>query len=106
MRVTIKTKTQPIIKDLVFRKIGKEMYSVLVDKKEIGTVYKGDAQVNNFRRHFLDGTKIVERWFAKTTEGVRLGENPPYEEGCATRREATIELFEHAFGVRRDPKSY
>ena len=106
MQVTIKSAKGTINKNLVYRKIGERTYSVIVDEKEIGTVYKGNAQVMYFRRGFLEGSMIVERWFAKTTEGFRLGPNAPYSEGCTSRREATIILFEHAFKVRRDPKSY
>jgi hypothetical protein len=102
----IRSRKETIYKNLKYRKIGENNYAVNVDEKKIGTVYKADAVVNNFRRHFLDGTKTVDRWFAKTNADEILGPRPPYSEGFTTRREATIELFETAFGVRRDPKSY
>lgn len=106
MDISIKSKNGEIKKSLVYRQIGEKTYSVLVDDILIGTVYKGDAQVKYYRRNLLEGTQIVERWFAKTSQGIRLGPKPPYDEGCQTRREATIDLIEHAFKVRRDPKSY
>lgn len=106
MLVTIKSAKGTINRDLVYRKIGNRRYAVVVDEKAIGCVYRADGRIKKFRNHRLVGTQTVDRWFAETTGGVRLGPADPYDEGNATRAEATVELFETFFGVRRDPKSW
>lgn len=106
MEITIKGKNGLVSKKLIYRKTGANFYAVILCDKEIGMVYKADGQVKKFHNHRLNGSKFVDRWFAKTPEGVRLGPKSPYDEGFASRREATIELIEAILRVRRDSRMY
>lgn len=105
MQFQVKTKNGIIRRNLRLIKTETSKYIVIVDDdREIGTVWKSDGQVMKFRRHLLDGTHIVERWFAGTIDGKDLGKKPPYDEGFRTRLEALTELLEETLKLKRDWK--
>jgi hypothetical protein len=106
MQFQVQTKDGVVMRRLVLKNEGASRYKVVVDGgTEIGEVYKADGVVNHFRRHFLEGTKTVDRWFAKTSAGKLLGPRPPYEEGFSTRQEAVIDLMREVLKLKKlDPQ--
>jgi hypothetical protein len=105
MQFQVKTKKGIVRRNLRLVKTDQSKYLVIVDdSKEIGSVWKADGQVMKFRNHRLDGTKIVDRWFARTKEGKDLGKKSPYDEGFSTRLDALTELLEVVLKIRRNWK--
>ena len=104
MKFQVKTKDGTRTRQIVLKRErkGESRYKVVVDgKTEIGEVYKADGVVNHFRRHLLEGTKTVDRWFAKTNDGKILGPRAPYEEGFSTRQEALLELMYEVLKLKK-----
>ena len=102
MQFQVQTKDGVVTRYIVLKNEGASRYKVVVDGgTEIGEVYKADGVVNHFRRHFLEGTKTVDRWFAKTPAGKLLGPRPPYEEGFSTRGEALLDLMREVLKIKK-----
>ena len=104
MKIQIKSRNKIKILDLKLTKTQSGSYQVSVNNKEIGKVWKGEGRIKKFRNQRLDGTKTVDRWFAETKEGRKLGEKFSYDEGFSNRNEALTELIEEVLTVRRDWK--
>jgi hypothetical protein len=103
--VTITIKGKKTISPLFYRRTEEpQKYRVFLGVRHIGEVYCRDGRVDHVKRGLIFGTKEVPRWFAAAPNGDVIGEVFPYTEGFATRREATIELIEKVFEVRRDPR--
>lgn len=102
MQFQVKTKQGIVKRNLRLVKSRRHRYIVRVDdQREIGTVWKDWGRVSKFRRHRLDGTHEVDRWFAETSDGLRIGRKSPYDEGFSTRTEAVTELLEEVLKLRR-----
>lgn len=104
MQFQVKNKDGAIRRrDLQLVKTSRSRYVVRVDgDREIGTVWKAFGRVKKFRNHLLDGTHEVERWFAATAAGEKLGRESPCDEGFSTRLEALIELIEITLKITRE----
>lgn len=101
----VNTKKGIVKRQLNLLKVETGKYQVFVDQtSEIGIVWKAEGRVKDVKRGLVVGTKTVDRWFAETIGGEKLGRSFPYDEGFDSRYEALTELIEKSLKIKRDWK--